>query len=128
MASSVASIGPSVASTFKNAERLLNGFVAIGLADAQGLPIAFLGPSVEKDAATAMSTLVVSAAARAAKFLGLPSVREVTIDATGFTMLVRPIGDRFTLLAILDSDTNIGYAKLVLQTCSDDIRIALEST
>jgi len=127
MESSVASIGQSVTSTFKNAERLLSSLVAVGLADAQGLPIAFVGPSAERESATAMATLVVSAAGDAAKFLGLPPVREVMIDATGFIVLVRPIGDRFTLLAILDSDTNAGYAKLVLQTCSDDIQIALES-
>jgi len=127
MESSVASIGQSVTSTFKNAGRLLGSLVAVGLADAQGLPIAFVGPSAERESATAMATLVVSAAGDAAKFLGLPPVREVMIDATGFIVLVRPIGDRFTLLAILDSDTNVGYAKLVLQTCSDDIQIALES-
>ncbi len=116
-----------IASIFERLRKSLSGLAAIGLADANGLPVAFSGPTREKAAATAMAALLVSAAQRAADILTLPKVRELVIDADRFEVLVRPIGDRFTLVAILNGDANLGLARLLIQTCSDDLQIAMDA-
>ena len=116
----------SVTPIFERLHRSLGGLVAVGLGDAPGLPIAFDGPTSDREAATAMASLLVSAAQRAAQILGLPGVLDILIDAEGYTVLVRPVADRFTLLAILKGDANLGHARLLAQSCSDDISVALE--
>ncbi len=106
---------------FDRLRHSLDGVIAVGLADANGLPIAFLGPVDEKTAATAMACLLVSAAHRASEALGLPPVREVLVDSEGFTLLVAPVGARVTLIAILAHDANIGFARLQVQTCGSEL-------
>ncbi len=110
---------------FDRLRHSLEGLVAVGLADANGLPIAFLGPVGEKTAATAMATLLVTAAHRASMALGLPPAREVVVDSEGFTLLVAPVGAHMTLIAILAHEANIGYARLQIQTCSNDVQAVL---
>jgi predicted regulator of Ras-like GTPase activity (Roadblock/LC7/MglB family) len=105
----------------------VSGLTAVGLADANGLAVAFSGPTREREAATAMATLLVGAAQRAADILKLPRVRELVIDAERFEVLVRPVGERFTLIAILNGGTNLGLARLLIQSCSDDLRIAMDA-
>jgi predicted regulator of Ras-like GTPase activity (Roadblock/LC7/MglB family) len=117
----------NVWSIFERLHRSLQGIVAIGLSDANGLPVAFFGPTAEREASTAMATLLLSAAQRATQALGLPGVRDVVIDADGFNVLVHPVGKRFTLVVIAGHTSDIGRVKLLAGTCGDDIRIALES-
>ncbi len=112
---------------FDRLRHSLEGLVAIGLADANGLPIAFLGPVGEKTVATAMASLLVSAAHRASEALGLPPAREVLVDSEGFSLLVAPVGAHVTLIAILAHDANIGYARLQVQSCSNELQAVLES-
>ena len=121
------SLQDQILAIFERLHRSLGGLVAVGLGDSNGFPVAFYGPTVEKEAATAMASLLVSAAQRAAQVLGLPGIQDIFIDADGSTILVRPVADRFTLVAILGPDANLGHARLVAQSCSDDISVALES-
>ncbi len=106
----------------------MGGRVSIGLADANGLPIAFAGPAGDGEAATAMAALLVSAAERATQILRLPPPQDLVIGAGGATVLVRPVGQRLTLLAILDGTADLGRVRALVQTCSDDLRILFEGT
>ena len=105
--------------------RSVDGIRAVGLGDANGLPVAFLGPSAEKAAATAMAALLVSAGHRAAEALGLPSVREVHVHVDGPVFLVCPIEDRFTLLVILIDERNLETVRLRMQEAAAEIHAML---
>lgn len=103
-------------------------FMAVALGDANGLPIAFVGPTAEKEAATAMASLLMAAAQRATQILGLPRARDLVVYAGDAAILVRPAGERFTLLAILGPGQDVERARLLLQSCADDARILLEES
>lgn len=105
----------------------LKGGMAVGLADANGLPVAFYGPALEREAASAMATLLVSAASRTAEVLGLAAVRDVVIDAGGSSVLVRPVGDRFTLVVLLSETADLTDARIRCQDATDNLLIALET-
>ena len=119
-------LSSGITGAFGHLRSSLPGLLAVSLGDANGLPVAFSGPAAEKEAATAMASLLVSAAQRAAQLLGLPHVRDLIIDADGSSLLVQPVGARFILMAILGHGVDMGHAKLLLQSCSDDLLIALE--
>ncbi len=115
-----------IMSIFERLHISLGTIVAVGLGDGNGLPVAFVGPTQEKEAAVAMASLLVGAARRASEALRLPHVQDIVVDAEDFTMMVHSLGERFTLITIFHNQENLGYARLVLQTCSDDLAIALE--
>lgn len=121
------SLERQIAAIFDNVRTSLPSLMAIGLGDTNGLPVAFSGPTADKEAATAMASLLVSAAQRAAQLLDLPRVRDLLVDAYGSTLIVHPLGDRFILMAILNEDADLGRARLLVQTCGDDLRVALEN-
>ncbi|HYM40033.1 MAG TPA: roadblock/LC7 domain-containing protein [Thermoplasmata archaeon] len=120
-------LNAQLASVLERMRRSVEGISAVGLADANGLPIAFLGPSAEKGAATAMAALLVSAGHRAAEALGLPSVREVHVYVDGPVFLVCPIEDRFTLVVILSEETNIGLVRLEMEKAAAEIHAIVAS-
>jgi predicted regulator of Ras-like GTPase activity (Roadblock/LC7/MglB family) len=51
----------------------------------------------------------------------------VLIDADRFQVLIRPVGERFTIVAILNGGSNLGLARLLIQSSSDDLRIAMDA-
>lgn len=114
-----------IGSIFDRLRHALDGLVAVGLADANGLPVAFLGPAGEKNVATAMASLVVRSAQRATEALGIPPAKEVVIGSEGFTVLVWPVQDGFTLVVILAHEANIGLARLQVDACGSEIRAVL---
>jgi predicted regulator of Ras-like GTPase activity (Roadblock/LC7/MglB family) len=122
-----ASLDHQIAAILERLQTSVSGLAAVGLSDANGLPVAFFGPTREKAAAAAMATLLVSAAQKAADVLSLPQVREVLIDADRFQVLIRPVGERFTIVAILNGGSNLGLARLLIQSSSDDLRIAMDA-
>lgn len=126
MASDGVALQREITAVLERLRRSLDGLVAVGLADANGLPVAFLGPAVEKkEAATAMAALVVGAAQRAVRALHLPRAREVLIATEGFNILIAPVGDELTLVGILANEANLGYARIQVDACSREIRAAL---
>ena len=119
-------LGDQVLSALERLRRSLGGLIAVGLGDTNGLPIAFIGPAGDREAASAIASLLMSAAERATQILGLPRVLDLLIEAEGYTILVRPIEGRFSLVAILGGDANLGHARLLVQSCSDDLAVVLE--
>ncbi len=118
-------IAKPLVSVLEGLRRSPDRFAAVALADANGLPIAFVGPTAEKEAATAMASLLMAAAQRATQVLGLPKAQDLVIHAEDAAVLVRPAGERFTLLAILDPAEDVERARRLLQSCGDDVRILL---
>ncbi len=106
----------------------VQGFLSVALADANGLPIAFLGPATAKEASTAMASLLLAAAQRATQVLGLSRAQDLVVHADGAAVVVRQVGQRLTLLAILNRAADVERARLLVVACSDDVRILLEST
>lgn len=126
MATTVTSTGHRLTSILERLRGTIDGLVALAVGDANGFPIAFVGPAGEREAATAMATLLVSAAERTVSALRLHRVQHVLIQADDAAILVHPIDHRFVLLALLAVNADIERARAQLHACVDDIRIALE--
>ena len=90
------------------------GLTNVVLSDPQGLPISTLVRGAGATAATAMGTLLRSAAKSVTTNLGLPAPEDVVIEAGSSTVLVRCLGRGVTLIAVLQQDANLGLAKLEL--------------
>ncbi len=126
MISTVTSTGQRLTSILERLRGTIDGLVAVAVGDANGFPIAFAGPAAEREAATAMATLLVSAAERTVSALRLHRVQHLLIQADDAAILVHPIDGRFVLMALLPVNADIERARAQLHGCADDIRIALE--
>lgn len=94
---------------------------ALVLGDRSGLPIAstFRGPSSLRT--TAMATLTLSAAMKVTDSLSLPGADGIAIEAGAWTVLVRSLGDGFTLSAVVSAEGDTNRIKARMRSCSYEI-------
>lgn len=64
-------------------------------------------------AATAVATLVRSAARNVAINLQLSEMKDVLIAGQGWKVLVQSLGAGFTLIFVLSDEVNLGFVKLL---------------
>jgi predicted regulator of Ras-like GTPase activity (Roadblock/LC7/MglB family) len=99
---------------------------AIVIGDRSGLPIASTFRSPTSLTTTAMATLALSAATKVTSSLNLPDPEDVLIEAGGWRVLVRLLGNGFTLTSVFSSDENLGLVKLAMEARGRDIRETLD--
>lgn len=104
----------------------IGGIKALVVGDRSGLPIAttLRGPTTMT--ATAMATLALTAASKVTSSLDLPEPDGILIEAGESVVVVRVLGNGFTLLGVFSADTNIGLAKLAMSSRGREIRDLLD--
>jgi len=85
---------------------------AMVVGDRNGLPIASFSRADHSLAATAMATMILYAAENVAANLGLVGQEDVLVEGRGWKVLVRALGDGFTLLAVMEGEVNLGLLRL----------------
>ena len=99
---------------------------ALVLGDGSGLPIASTFRSPTSMTTTAMATLALSAATKVTSSLNLPDPDDILIEAGGWRVLVRLLGNGFTLTSVFSTDENLGLVKLAMQARGREIRDLLD--
>jgi predicted regulator of Ras-like GTPase activity (Roadblock/LC7/MglB family) len=99
---------------------------ALVVGDRSGLPIASTFRSPTSMTTTAMATLALSAATKVTSSLNLPDPEDILIEAGGWRVLVRLLGNGFTLTSVFSSDENLGLVKLAMQARGREIREVLD--
>ncbi|HEY5606049.1 MAG TPA: roadblock/LC7 domain-containing protein [Thermoplasmata archaeon] len=94
--------------------------------DRNGLPIVSIHRSPATLAATASATIVLAAARNVASTSALSPLEDVLLEGADYKVLVRSIGNGFTLLAVLVGDVNLGMAKLLMAHQAREIGELLE--
>ena len=100
----------------------LGGIKALVVGDRSGLPIASTLQGPTTMTATAMATLALTAASKVTSSLDLPVPDDILIEAGPWVVVVRVLGNGFTLMGVFSEDTNIGLAKLSMQSRGREIR------
>lgn len=100
---------------------------ALVLGDRSGLPIASTFRSPTSMTTTAMATLALSAATRVTSSLTLPDPDDILIEAGGWRVLVRLLGNGFTLTSVFSIDENLGFVKMAMQSRGREIRDLLDA-
>lgn len=106
--------------------REITGISCIVLSDPQGLPISALVRGPGAAAATAMGTLLRTAAKSVTGNLGLPNPDDIIIQAGASTILVRCLEGGVTLIAVLKQDANVGLVKLALSRHGGELQALLD--
>lgn len=99
---------------------------ALVVGDRSGLPIASTFRSPTSMTTTAMATLALSAATKVTSSLNLPNPDDILIEAGGWRVLVRLLGNGFTLTCVFSTDENLGLVKLAMQARGREIRDLLD--
>lgn len=99
---------------------------ALVVGDRSGLPIATTFRSPTAMTTTAMATLALSAASKVTSSLNLPDPEDILIEAGGWRVLVRLLGNGFTLTSVFSTDENLGLVKLAMQARGREIREILD--
>ena len=99
---------------------------ALVVGDRSGLPIASTFRSPTAMTTTAMATLALSAASKVTSSLNLPEPEDILIEAGGWRVLVRLLGNGFTLTSVFSTDENLGLVKLAMQARGREIREILD--
>lgn len=99
---------------------------ALVVGDRSGLPIASTFRSPTSMTTTAMATLAFSAASKVTSSLNLPEPDDILIEAGGWRVLVRLLGNGFTLTSVFSTDENLGFVKLAMQARGREIRDLLD--
>jgi len=92
--------------------REIEGIRAVVVGDPKGLPVASLVRGPNAMATTAMATLLLSAARNVATSLELAGISDMILEGKGWLILLRPLGENFTLLVLAGEDVNLGLLKL----------------
>ena len=92
--------------------RDIEGMRAVVVGDPTGLPVASLARGSTAMATTAMATLLMSAARSVVTSLELPGITDLILEGQGWIILVRPLGENFTMLCLAEEDVNLGLLKL----------------
>lgn len=100
----------------------VGGIKALVVGDRSGLPIASTLRGPNTMGATAMATLALSAASKVTSTLGLPEPDDILIEAGDWVVVVRLLGNGFTLMGVFSAGANIGYAKLAMYSRGREIR------
>lgn len=106
--------------------REIPGVSSVVVSDAQGLPISALVRGPGATAATAMGTLLRTAAQSVTANMGLPSPDDIIIQAGADVVLVRCLEGGVTLLVVLRQDANLGLVKLELARHAGELQALLE--
>jgi predicted regulator of Ras-like GTPase activity (Roadblock/LC7/MglB family) len=94
--------------------------------DRSGLPIASAFRSPTSLTTTAMATLALSAATKVTSSLNLPDPTDILIEAGTWRVLVRLLGNGFTLTSVFSLDENLGLVKLAMEARGREIREILD--
>ncbi len=106
--------------------REIPGVSSVVVSDAQGLPISALVRGPGATAATAMGTLLRTAAKSVTANMGLPNPDDIIIQAGGDVVLVRCLDGGITLLVVLRQDANLGLVKLELARHAGELQALLD--
>jgi predicted regulator of Ras-like GTPase activity (Roadblock/LC7/MglB family) len=106
--------------------REIPGVSSIVVSDPQGLPISALVRGPGATAATAMGTLLRTAAKSVTTNMGLPSPDDIIIQAGADVVLVRCLDGGITLLVVLLQDANLGLVKLELTRHAGELQVLLD--
>jgi len=106
--------------------REVEGIRVIVVGDARGLPVASLVRGKKAMATTAMSTLLMSAAKNMVSSLELTDMKDLLVEGESWVILLRSLGEGFTLLCLADETTNIGMLKLLADRRAAEVRELLE--
>ena len=96
------------------------------MGDRNGLPIVSIHRGPATLAATASATIVLAAARNVAWTSALSPLEDVLLEGADYKVLVRSIGNGFTLLAVLVGDVNLGMGKLLMAHQAREIGELLE--
>jgi predicted regulator of Ras-like GTPase activity (Roadblock/LC7/MglB family) len=99
---------------------------ALVVGDRSGLPIASTFRSPTSLATTAMATLALSAASKVTSSLNLPDPDDILIEAGAWGILVRLLGNGFTLTSVFSLDENLGLVRLAMRARGREIREILD--
>jgi predicted regulator of Ras-like GTPase activity (Roadblock/LC7/MglB family) len=94
--------------------------------DRSGLPIASTLRGKTSLTTTAMATLALTAATKITTSLSLPGPEDILIEAGEWHVLVRLLGNGFTLTGVFPADENIGLVKIAMQARGREIRQLLD--
>lgn len=104
----------------------VEGIRTVVVGDRSGLPIASLVQGQATMSATAMATMVLTAARNVATNMGLEELVDVLIEGKAWTIVVRSLGEGFTMLLLVDGDANLGLVKIQTERRANEIREVLE--
>jgi predicted regulator of Ras-like GTPase activity (Roadblock/LC7/MglB family) len=120
------SLDEALGRTLDLLENEITSVRALVIGDRSGLPIASTFRSPTSLTTTAMATLALSAATKVTSSLNLPNPEDVLIEAGGWRVLVRLLGNGFTLTSVFSSDENLGLVKLAMESRGREIRETLD--
>lgn len=106
--------------------RAIRGLRSAVVGDSNGLPVVAIRRGHETLSATAMATLLLSAADRAADTMELRGLRDVLVEGEGWFILVSSLGHGFTLSCIVDGSTDLGLLRAEIRRRAIEIKVVLE--
>jgi predicted regulator of Ras-like GTPase activity (Roadblock/LC7/MglB family) len=123
---SASSAESELQSVLRDLAKELEGTQTLVVGDRNALPIVSNHRGPATLAATASATIVLAAARNVASTSALSPLEDVLLEGADYKVLVRSIGNGFTLLAVLVGDVNLGMAKLLMAHKAREIGELLE--
>ncbi len=123
---SASSAESELQSVLRNLAKELEGTQTLVVGDRNALPIVSIHRGPATLAATASATMLLAAARNVASTSALSPLKDILLEGADYKVLVRSIGNGFTLLAVLVGDVNPGMAKLLMAHKAREIGELLE--
>ena len=90
----------------------IEGTKALVIGDASGLPVASVIRGRKTLATTAMATLALTAATKVTASLGLDAPDDILIEAGPWLVVVKPLGNGFTLCGVFPGGGNLRIVRI----------------
>jgi len=111
--------------TLEAMARAIPGLRVVVVGDQNGLPIASRTKGTRSIAATAVATLIVTAAGDLAETLELREFSDVLVEGPTWKVFVRRLRGGFTFMGVLDGAVNLGLVRLEIERRCRQIESAL---
>ena len=125
-------IGPALAfrpedldATLEAMTQAIPGLRVVVVGDQNGLPIASRTKGTRSIAATAVATLIVTAAGDLAETLELREFSDVLVEGPTWKVFVRRLRGGFTFMGVLDGAVNLGLVRIEIERRCPQIEAAL---
>ena len=122
----VRSFDTAIQDELESLARQIGGVRALVVGDRSGLPIASTLRGKTSLTTTAMATLALTAATKVTTSLDLPQPEDILIEAGDWHVLVRLLGNGYTLTGVFPADENIGLVKIAMEARGREIRQLLD--
>ena len=103
------------------------GLRAVVIGDSNGLPLASVSNGTRSIAATAVATLIVTAAKDLTAILEFSAFSDVLVEGHDWKVFVRLLRNNFTFMGVMDGDANLGLVRIELDRRCREVEAVLDS-